>query len=471
MRLDPLLVLASTLAARAFMVGSALALAPLLLTLLFGRAWCGWLCPLGTMLDLVHGQPGRGRRLAVPEGWRGVKYVLLLLILFAALLGNQTLLFLDPLAIFFRTLSAAVWPALDQIATALESFLSQVPGFDGPISSLDTVIRPLILPAAPVSYQDALVFAAFFVALLALNALAPRFWCRYLCPLGALLGLISRVALFRREVTVSCNGCGLCSAGCPTGTIDPARNYASDPAECTVCMECLETCPLGAVTFNRSLSRAEGRPYDPSRRESLLALGAAVAGIALFRSDLLAKRESPFLLRPPGSRESNPDAVALTSCTRCSECVRACPTGAIQPAVFQAGLEGLGTPVLVPRLGYCDYSCNACGQACPTQAIPLFSLEDKQRQVIGKAYVDENRCLAWSDHQPCIVCEEMCPLPEKAIQLEEQDVSRPDGGTVRLQLPHVVRDLCIGCGICEYRCPVSGDAAIRVYVPPLAVPF
>ena len=136
-----------------------------------------------------------------------------------------------------------------------------------------------------------------------------------------------------------------------------------------------------------------------------------------------------------------------------------------------SGLVGLGTPVLVPRLGYCDYSCNACGQACPTQAIPLFSLEDKQRQVIGKAYVDENRCLAWSDHQPCIVCEEMCPLPEKAIQLEEQDVWRPDGGMVRLQMPHVVRDLCIGCGICEYRCPVSGDAAIRVYVPPLAVPY
>ncbi|MGD0247444.1 MAG: 4Fe-4S binding protein [Candidatus Limnocylindrales bacterium] len=471
MRLDPLLMLASTLAARAFMVGSALALATLVLTLLFGRAWCGWLCPLGTMLDLVPVRPGRGRRLAVPEGWRKVKYVLFFLILFAALLGNQTLLFLDPLAIFFRTLTAAVWPALDQIATALETLLSQVPGLDGPISSLDTVIRPVIVPAEPVSYQDLLLFASFFVVLVALNALAPRFWCRYLCPLGGFLGLISRVALFRREATVSCNSCGLCAEDCPTGTIDPARNYASDPAECTVCMECLETCPLGAVKFKPSLSQAEGRPYDPSRREFLLALGAAAVGIALFRSDLFAKRESPFLLRPPGSRESNPDVVALTDCTRCSECVRVCPTGAIQPAVLQAGLEGLGTPVLVPRLGYCDYGCNACGQICPTQAIPLLSLEDKQRQVIGKAYIDQNRCLAWSDHQPCIVCEEMCPLPDKAIRLEEQDVWRPDGGMVRLQLPHVVRDLCIGCGLCEYRCPVSGDAAIRVYVPRLAVPF
>jgi formate hydrogenlyase subunit 6/NADH:ubiquinone oxidoreductase subunit I len=139
--------------------------------------------------------------------------------------------------------------------------------------------------------------------------------------------------------------------------------------------------------------------------------------------------------------------------------------------VFQAGLQGLGTPVLVPRLGYCDYSCNACGQVCPTEAIPLLSLEDKRTQVVGRAYIDQSRCLPWSDSQPCVVCEEMCPLPEKAIQLEEREVWAPDGATVTLQLPHVLSASCIGCGICEYRCPVSGQAAIRVYVPPVAVPI
>ena len=471
MRLDPLLGLTSTLAARAFMVGSALALVTLLLTLVFGRAWCGWLCPLGTVLDMVVPKSGRVGRWAVPQSWRKTKYALFLVILFAALLGNQTLVFLDPLAIFSRTLSTAVWPALDQLVTGLADLLRQIPGLDGPVSSLDTVIRPLILPAEPVSYQDALLFASFFVVLVALNALAPRFWCRYLCPLGGFLGLISRVALFRREVAASCSSCGLCAEGCPTGTIDPARNHASDPAECTVCMECVETCPLASVEFKPGLSLAEGRPYDPGRRDLLVGLGTAAVGIALFRSDLLAKRESPFLLRPPGSRESNADVVALTSCTRCSECVRVCPTGGLQPAVFQAGLQGLGTPVLVPRLGYCDYSCNVCGVICPTQAIPLLSLEDKQRQIVGKAYIDQNRCLPWSDHQTCVVCEEMCPVPDKAIWLEEQEVQGPDGAAVTLQMPHVLRDLCIGCGICEYRCPVSGDAAIRVYVPPVTVPF
>jgi polyferredoxin len=467
-RLDPLLALTSDLASRAVVVGSALSLATVLLTLLFGRAWCGWICPLGTVLDVVPAN--RSGHPRVPERWRNVKFALFLVILFAALLGNQTLLFFDPLTIVFRTLTAAVWPALDQLVIGLEDLASQIPGSDGPISWLESIVRPGILPDQPASFQDAFVFAAFFVGLVSLNALAPRFWCRYLCPLGGFLGLLSRVAIVRRHVDDSCSACGLCAEDCPTGTIDPARNHASDPAECTVCMKCVEGCPLAGVSFKAATPQVEGRPYDPSRRQVLLALGAAAVGVALFRTDLLAKRQAPFLLRPPGSRETNADVVALTSCTRCGECARVCPTGAIQPAFLQVGLEGMGTPVLVPRIGYCDYGCNACGQVCPTQAIPLLGLEDKQRQVIGDAYIDQNRCLAWSDHVNCVVCQEVCPLPQKAIVLEEQQVWSPDG-TITLQLPHVVRDSCIGCGLCEYRCPVSGDAAIRVYVPPLQSAF
>ena len=203
----------------------------------------------------------------------------------------------------------------------------------------------------------------------------------------------------------------------------------------------------------------------------MLAIGSAVAGVALFHSSALAKREPPFLLRPPGAREANDDILDLSKCVRCAECIRACPTSGLQPAVFEAGLQGFGTPVLIPRLGYCDYSCNACGQVCPVQAIPPMSLEEKRQAVIGKAYIDENRCIAWSDHQPCIVCEEMCPLPDKAIQLEQAQVWSTDGELISLQLPHVIRERCIGCGICEYKCPVNSLAAIRVYVPDATVPF
>jgi polyferredoxin len=276
MRLDPLLSLGNALASRALLAGSAIALVTVLLTLVFGRAWCGWICPLGTVLDLIPLKRWRGKRPAPSEKWRGVKYALLIIILMAALLGNLTLLFLDPLAIFFRTLSTAIWPALDQMVTAVEAGLYQVPAMSGPLTSLDMLVRPVLLPAEPAYYREAFLFAGFFVGLVLLNIFAPRFWCRYLCPLGGLLGWISRVALFRREVGEACGGCQLCTQACPTGTIDPARGYASDPAECTLCMDCLETCPKGFVSFTPRLDLGEGMPYDPKRRDALVWMGAAI---------------------------------------------------------------------------------------------------------------------------------------------------------------------------------------------------
>jgi formate hydrogenlyase subunit 6/NADH:ubiquinone oxidoreductase subunit I len=129
----------------------------------------------------------------------------------------------------------------------------------------------------------------------------------------------------------------------------------------------------------------------------------------------------------------------------------------------QAGMEGLFTPVLIARVGYCDYGCTACGQVCPSQAIPLLTLEEKRQAVIGKAVVNQNRCLPWASAVPCIVCEEMCPTPTKSIKLEEAVVTNSKGETLTVQRPHVLRDICIGCGICENHCPLEGEAAIRIY--------
>ncbi len=463
MRLDPLLVVSQSIASRTLLAASALALIVILLTLVFGRAWCGWLCPLGTTLDLVALNDSVNPRSKPAEAWRHVKYVLLLTTLAAALFGNLTLLFFDPLAIFQRTLTVGVWPALDRAITAAEAALYQIPALAEPVANLDAGLRPALLPPTPVYYRDALLFAALFLCIVLLDVFAARFWCRDLCPLGGMLGLLSKAAIFRRSLKADCKGCTICTELCPTGTIDPAKGYASDPGECTMCLDCLETCPRHLTTFAPTLSLAKWNDYDPARREALVAMGSAVAAVALFRSDALSARLSPTLLRPPGVPGVNDDLVVFTRCTRCNECLRACPTGGLQPAVTDAGVAGFGTPVLVPRLGYCDYSCNACGQVCPVQAIPPLDLEQKRTQVIGAATIDQNRCLPWSDHTPCIVCEEMCPVPKKAVQLEDAEVSGPDGTRVSLQLPHVVRELCIGCGICEYKCPVNGQAAIRVY--------
>jgi MauM/NapG family ferredoxin protein len=462
LRLDPFTTLAQLLSNKVFLAGSSLAILIVILTLAVGRAWCGWLCPLGTTLDIFT--PFRKKfdeKKAPRPAWRTVKYAVFLTTLVAALFGNLTLLFLDPLTILLRTLTASVLPALDHLTASAERSLSAFPFLQDPISSFDAFIRPAILPDLPIFYRDAFLFAVVFVGIVALNWIAPRFWCRYLCPLGAMLGLLSKISIFRRAVGEDCKDCGICSARCPTGTIDPDQGYASDPGECTMCLECLEQCPRSSIKVAPGFKPADWEKYDPSRRQVLLSIGAAVAGVALLKSDVHAARDTDFLVRPPGAREND----LLSKCIRCGECVRSCPFGALQPARLESGLEGLWSPMVVPRLGPCDYGCNACGQVCPVQAIPSLSLEEKRLKVIGRAYIDQNRCIAWADHRDCIVCEEMCPLPEKAVQLQKTDIIRPDGTTATIQLPTVKRDICIGCGICEYKCPVNGQAAIRVYVP------
>jgi polyferredoxin len=459
-RLDPLIGLANLIANRTFLAGSILALITIGITLLAGRAWCGWLCPLGTLLDFFSLRRWRQKRWELPNTLRQIKYLLLLLILFAALFTNLTLLVLDPLTILTRTLTVGIWPTLDHIVTSAETALYQVPFLRSVISTFDQWIRPNLFPQVPHAFQGAVLFGGIFIGLVGLNLLAERFWCRYLCPLGGMLGFLSKVAILRRDVTAECTYCDLCPASCPTGTIDPLDGYKSDPGECTMCMECLYGCQFESTTFVSQIGGAQWHNYDPDRRKALATFGAAVAGAALLHVDLAGDRDRPYLLRPPGVIEDE----LLSTCVRCGQCIRTCPSGALQPALTEAGLEGLWTPLLVPRMGYCDYSCNACGMSCPVEAIPPLSLEQKRIQVIGQASVDRNRCLAWAEDTPCIVCEEMCPLPEKAIVLEEVEVLDVNGHSILLQRPKVIPEQCIGCGICEYKCPVEGRAAIRVFV-------
>jgi len=458
MRVDPLAMLAHALSARIFLASSALALLTVLMTVLLGRVWCGWLCPLGTILD-HSSRLLPASRAAPPDGARRLKYLLLLAVLSLAMMGSLTLLTLDPLTLLFRALSASVWPAVDQAVTASQHALYDVPALRSAVSALDGVLRPKILPPEPGFYRLPWLYGGLLVGVIALNLWAPRFWCRFLCPLGGLLGWLSRVSWRRRQVNDQCIACGTCARVCPTGTVQ-AEGYASDPAECTMCLDCATACPVQAIDFPAKYELAGRQPYDPGRRQALVTVGGAAAAVALFGSDLARHRPHPHLLRPPGARES----ALLSKCIRCGECSRACPTSAIQPAISEAGLEGLWSPILVPRAGYCDYSCHACGLVCPVQAVPPLTLGDKRQQVMGKAYINRDRCLVWSDGIPCGVCEEMCPVPGKAIWLEEVETTGADGYAMGLQRPHMARERCIGCGLCEFRCPVVGEAAIRVYV-------
>lgn len=458
-QLDPLTSLANILASHAVLIGSTLSLIVVLLTLVFGRVWCGWLCPFGTVLDVFSPAHKKKTKPEPPESLRRIKFGILIGILFAALLGNLTLLVLDPLTLLFRTITISVWPAIDQAIIAIEEALFPVPFLQEPLSEVDAFLRPSIFPVSPSFYRDALLYGAVFIAILLLNLISERFWCRYLCPLGGLLGLLSKVSIFKRNVKNACGNCKLCDRACPTGAVRVDQGFSSDPGECILCMQCVEDCPKNAINFPVQLKPAAWESYDPTRRQVFQWFGLAAVSLAIAKVDSISRLPHPHLIQPPGARENE----ILSKCIRCGECIRACPTSALQPSLTETGLQGFWTPVLVPRIGYCDYSCTACGNNCPVHAIPLLTLDEKRIQSIGKAYIDQNRCIAWSDHQTCIVCEEMCPVPDKAISLEPAIIDLPNGEKLNIQYPSVNRERCIGCGICEYKCPVNGDAAIRIY--------
>ncbi len=173
----------------------------------------------------------------------------------------------------------------------------------------------------------------------------------------------------------------------------------------------------------------------------------------------VTKVGDPLLIRPPGSL---PEEEFLTLCQRCGLCMKACPTNVINPTLGEAGLAGFWTPHLVMGHGYCEYTCTLCGSVCPTGAIREITAKEKiERPIkIGSAYLDRGRCLPWSGNAPCIVCEEHCPTSPKAIYLRQDVVIGPDGQQMEVQLPIVDLQKCIGCGICEHKCPVRTRPAI-----------
>ena len=461
-RLDPYSALGAMLASRQWIPNLGLALVTVGVTLVIGRVWCGWICPLGSLLEWISFRKARKRAEAISPRWRLAKYFLLATSLGMAVFGGLSLLALDPLAIFTRTLTTSILPALFLAVNSAEKLLYKV-GFLSPVlDEFEGLVRGTILPVEQPAFTQNIAIAGLFFGLVALNLLAHRFWCRYLCPLGALLGMLARFSLFRPVIGSACTECKLCARSCKVGAIETkAEDFHIVEQECTVCLDCMVAgCKADDIRFRASIKPAPGEAYDLSRREALVALGSGAAGVLLLGTDLRLRQDNPWRIRPPGVTDED---TFLSTCIRCSQCMKICPTTALQPSLTEAGLARLWTPLVVPRVGYCDYACTACGQVCPSGAIPLLELEAKRLAVIGKASIDKDRCLPWASGVPCVVCEEMCPTPQKSIRLEEVPVMNSSGETVNVKRPSVLRDLCIGCGICEHHCPLEGTAAIRVY--------
>ena len=452
-QLDPLVMLMDWLASHALAAGMLLSVATVAVTFLFGRWFCGWICPFGTVHHLFSSLRGGTVKARLDTGgygrWQKVKYYVLVVFLAGALLGVNVVGWLDPLCFFFRGMAVAVYPALN---SAADSILVN-----------DSLRRHLLAVEQPHYFGNVLIGVLFGIVI-ALNFYRARFWCRYICPLGALLGIVGKNPLVRLHKSPdACDNCRLCLADCQGGANLP-DTLEWKPAECFYCFNCESDCPSRAVTF--SLGTNFLKPPKDSRlnlgRRQLLASGAAGVGAAfLFRTHPLADKRSynPELVRPPGALA---EEEFLAKCIRCGECMKVCPTNGIHPAALEAGLEGMWSPVMKMTIGYCEYECTLCTEVCPTGAIRLLTVDEKQKIKIGLAYIDRNRCLPYASARTCIVCEEYCPTPKKAIWLEEAQVTTDQGEKVTVKQPRVNLELCIGCGICTNKCVIKGQPAILV---------
>lgn len=463
-RLDPLLLLARTLPSWQWSSFFWPALVLVVLTVLLGRFFCGWICPLGTILDAVGAALHFGRRVEASRlsgRWRAVKYVVLVVLLTLALLGFDWIGIFDPLSLLFRSLALALYPALAYTGESFFDFaFSAAPEawFDV-LDSLYYFLKGPALPHGLLSYHLLLFTGGLFAAVLFLELAERRFWCKNLCPLGALLGVLAKWRLLKRLPVRICTDCGDCRSRCKMDSFAPEDGW-QNVRECILCLSCQEACPEDRVRYRLAFSLPARQMPDIGRRRLVLgAIGAAIA-VPFLKVDRPLKAQ---VIRPPGAL---PEAEFMDRCVRCGACMKVCVTNGLQPLLLERGLEGLWSPALVPRRGYCEFRCTLCGQACPTGAIQLLPLEDKQKTVIGEAFIDPCRCIPYALGKNCLVCEEHCPTAPKAIILRPQNKVDEQGNVQEVKLPVVREDRCIGCGICETKCPVQGSkAGIRVRPP------
>jgi polyferredoxin len=466
-QLDPLVGISSLLSGQILIKGFLWGAGIVVLSMFLGRVFCGFLCPLGTLHHAVGTtKPAlKGSRMVQANqktSHRRLKYFLLIFMLAGALLGLNMAGLMDPIALLFRSIALAVLPGF---GAALRAIFDALAASDiKMVSMLSYAGEVLVSPVfgyTHQAYQTGWFIGLIFLVILFLNRIRPRFWCRILCPLGALLGIFSRFSVLKLEkYPENCTRCNLCTKHCQ-GAASPKPDEDWEAAECLMCFNCDNVCPEDALAFKFNWTFKPNRQPDIGKRALI---GGLLAGVAIpFMGRLdgrIDKISDPRLIRPPGSL---PEENFLELCQRCGLCMKVCPTNVINPTLAEAGMAGFWTPHLIMTQGYCEYTCTLCGSVCPTGAIREMGVKEKINQPvkIGSAYIDRGRCLPWSANAPCIVCQEVCPTSPKAIYVRNDMVTAPAGKKLKVQLPYVDLQKCVGCGICENKCPVRGLPAIR----------
>lgn len=455
-RANPLVFLTYILAEKSFTVLLMPGAIMFVTAVFLGRFFCGWICPLGTTIDIATKWIKKKKPLGGLQG--NLKYYILFTLLAAAIFNMNIAGLLDPIAILVRAMTFFFYPLIGHSVRSGWTGLYQVVGENRDyVRFIYDFLQGSVLPFRETFYPLAFLSLLFFAGILFLERYEERNWCKNLCPLGTLLGLAGRFSFFRRIPGKICADCGDCKEFCPTAFDSETMKSEN----CIRCMECSTRCRLKRARFTLKKGMREAGIPVP-RIERRVFLGSIVAGF--FLSKVFSYRPAfgkERLLRPPGVDD---EKAFLRTCVRCGECMKVCLRSALYPAGLQAGLEGLYTPVLIPRSGYCEYNCRLCGQVCPTGAIPNLPLEKKQKSAVGVAVLDKNICLPYAKRVNCLVCEEHCPVPRKAIRFEQVVEKDYRGNRVTLKKPYVIEGLCIGCGICENKCPLTGRSAIEVFV-------
>jgi polyferredoxin len=440
-----------------------------LLALIFGRIYCSVICPLGIFQDCVSNvasrRNGKNARFGFSPAKTYVRYALLALFVVAIILGISAVVSIfDPYAAYGRIASNFFAP-LYRWGNNLLAFLA------GSFDSYAFHTTDVWMKGWP-------TFSIAAITLVIVGTLAwrnGRTYCNVICPVGTVLGLLSKIAVFRFVLdTEKCTKCKACERGCKASCID-AESMAIDNSRCVNCFNCIENCKFGAIQYgltkpakkkkaatDNAANPPKANQQDGVTRRDLISVFGAMAiaetiqapllyvdgGLAKIEDKKIPSRETPVV--PPGAL----GAENLKShCTACQLCVSACPNGVLRPS---SALATFMQPEMSFERGYCRPECTECSLVCPSSAIKPITVADKTAVSIGTAVWINDNCVVNRDGVQCSNCEHHCPTG--AIQLIAID---PDDSK-SLKIPAIDKELCIGCGACEYVCPARPFSAIYV---------
>jgi ferredoxin len=444
--IDPLVSLSTAITARSWVWSLLCAGIILLVCVFIPRGFCGYLCPLGTLIDLFDwalGKRVKRFRLKKDGWWVHLKYYVLLAVLASAFAGVLISGYVAAIPVITRGMLFLGEPLQNGLARDWH-----------------------LVPPMNAGHVISLLL---FLGVLALGLLRPRFWCKYVCPSGAVFSVANLFRVSERKVEDSCIHCNKCVEICPFDAIKP--DFTTRVTDCTLCQTCGGVCPTHSIKFVERWNVAKLKGFNdpptgetPLGRRGFLSLlagsgaGIAAGGAAAAGTRMLGARlDDPKAFRPVRPPGSVPEREFLDMCIRCGECFKVCPNNVLHPEGFQQGLEGLWAPMVVADWAGCESSCSACGQVCPTGAIRALPLAEKKVARMGLAIVDTNACLPFANREACQLCVDEChaagyhAIEFTQVHTEVDDAGQPVEATGYLA-PVVIADKCVGCGLCQTRC-------------------